>query len=59
MLWLLVVVPVLVGLYVLAQRRSQRYALRRDSLKLPKDASGEGLGSAAIFLRRFFWPLLP
>ena len=55
MLWLLVFVPVLVGLYVLAPRRSQRHALRRDSSKLLKDAPGEGSGirrhiSAALFL---------
>jgi Ca-activated chloride channel family protein len=55
MLWLLVLVPVLVGLYVLAQRRRQRYALRYASLSLVKDALGKGPGirrhiPAAIFL---------
>jgi Ca-activated chloride channel homolog len=44
MLWLLVLVPVLVGLYVLAQRRRQRYALRYASLSLVKDALGKGPG---------------
>ena len=56
MLWLLV--PVLAGLYVLAQRHSQRHALRPDSSKLLKGAPGEGSGirrhvSAAIFLAVF------
>jgi Ca-activated chloride channel family protein len=55
MLWLLVLVPVLVGLYVLAQRRRQRYALRYASLSLVKDALGKGPGirrhiPAVIFL---------
>jgi Ca-activated chloride channel homolog len=55
MLWLLVLVPVLVGLYVLAQRRRQRYALRYASLSLVKDALGKGPGirrhiPAALFL---------
>jgi Ca-activated chloride channel homolog len=55
MLWLLVLVPVLVGLYVLAQRRRHRYALRPDSSKLFKDAVGEVSGirrhiCAALFL---------
>lgn len=44
LLWLFVLVPVLVGLYILAQRRRQRYALRYASLSLVKDAMGKGPG---------------
>ncbi|MFN2520339.1 MAG: VWA domain-containing protein [Candidatus Limnocylindria bacterium] len=43
-LWLLLVVPVLALLYVLAQRRRQRYALRYASLSLVKEALGRGPG---------------
>jgi Ca-activated chloride channel homolog len=55
MLWLLALVPVLVGAYVLAQRRRQRYALRYASLSLVQDALGKGPGirrhiPAALFL---------
>ncbi len=55
MLWLLALVPVLAGLYVLAQRRRQKYALRYASLTLVKDALGKGPGirrhiPAALFL---------
>jgi len=55
LLWLLALVPVLVGLYVLAQRRRQKYALRYASLSLVKDALGKGPGirrhiPAALFL---------
>src|SRR5512136_113421 len=44
MLWLLLLVPVLVVAYILAQRRRQRYALRYASLSLVKDALGRGPG---------------
>ena len=37
-LWLLLLVPVLVGAYLLAQRRRTRYALRYSSLAIVKDA---------------------
>jgi Ca-activated chloride channel family protein len=55
MLWLLGLIPVLVGLYVLAQRRRQKFALRYASLSLVKDALGKGPGirrhiPAALFL---------
>ena len=36
-LWLTLVVPILVGLYIWAQRRRQKYALRYASLSLVKD----------------------
>lgn len=54
-LWALFVVPLLVGLYVLAQRRRRRYALRYASLTLVRDAVGTGPGlrrhiPAALFL---------
>ncbi|MBM3129692.1 MAG: VWA domain-containing protein [Chloroflexi bacterium] len=38
MLWLLLLVPVLIGAYLFAQRRRARYALRFSSLALVKDA---------------------
>ncbi|MBM4458733.1 MAG: VWA domain-containing protein [Chloroflexi bacterium] len=55
MLWLLLLIPVLVLLYVLAQRRRSRYALRYASLSLVKEALGRGPGwrrhaPPAIFL---------
>ena len=55
MLWLLALVPVLVGLYVMAQRRRQKYALRYASLSLVKEALGRGPGirrhiPAALFI---------
>lgn len=40
----LVLVPVLIALYVLAQRRRRRYALRYASLTLVRDALGKGPG---------------
>ena len=43
-LFALVLVPVLIGLYVLAQRRRRRYALRYASLTLVRDALGSGPG---------------
>ena len=55
MLWFLLLLPVLVLLYVLAQRRRQRYALRYASLSLVREAMGRGPGwrrhvPPAIFL---------
>jgi Ca-activated chloride channel family protein len=55
MLWLLGLVPILVGAYILAQRRRQKYTLRYASLSLVKDALGKGPGirrhlPAALFL---------
>ena len=44
MLWLLLLIPALVVLYILAQRRRQRYALRYASLSLVKEALGRGPG---------------
>jgi Ca-activated chloride channel family protein len=54
-LWLLLIVPALIALYVLAQRRRQRYALRYASLALVREAVGRGPGirrhiPAALFL---------
>jgi len=53
MLWLLLIVPALVGAYVLAQRRRQRYALRYASLSLVREAVGRGPG-----IRRHIPPAL-
>ncbi|MCL4487514.1 MAG: VWA domain-containing protein [Chloroflexi bacterium] len=55
MLWLLLLIPLLVIIYILAQRRRQRYALRYASLSLVKQALGRGPGirrhiPAAVFL---------
>ena len=44
LLWFLILVPVLVLLYLWAQRRRQRYALRYASLSLVKEAVGRGPG---------------
>jgi Ca-activated chloride channel family protein len=44
MLWLLLLVPVLVLVYILLQRRRQKYAVRYASLSLVKDALGRGPG---------------
>ncbi len=44
MLWLLLLIPVLVAAYIIAQRRRQKYALRFASLSLVKDALGRGPG---------------
>ena len=52
-LWLLLLVPVLVALYALAQRRRRRYALRYASLTLVRDAVGRGPG-----IRRHIPPAL-
>ena len=44
MLWLLFLVPILVGVYILIQRRRQKYALRYASLSMVKEALGRGPG---------------
>jgi Ca-activated chloride channel family protein len=44
MLWALLAIPVLIALYILAQRRRRRYALRFASLSLVKEALGRGPG---------------
>lgn len=44
MLWALLLVPALALIYVLAQRRRQRYAVRYASLSLIKEAVGRGPG---------------
>jgi Ca-activated chloride channel homolog len=44
LLWLLLIVPVLVLLYLWAQRRRRRYAARYASLIIVKDALGKGPG---------------
>jgi Ca-activated chloride channel homolog len=53
MLWLLLLLPVLLVLYILAQLRRQKYALRYASLTLVKDALGRGPG-----FRRHIPPIL-
>jgi Ca-activated chloride channel family protein len=53
MLWLLLIVPALVIVYILMQRRRQKYAVRYASLSLVKDALGRGPG-----LRRHIPPIL-
>ncbi len=53
MLWLLVLVPTMVGVYLLLQRRRRKYALRYSSLSLVRDALGKGPG-----FRRHIPPLL-
>lgn len=53
MLWLLLLIPVLIAAYLIAQRRRQKYALRYASLSLVKDALGRGPG-----FRRHIPPLL-
>ena len=52
-LWLLLLVPALAALYVLAQRRRRRYALRYASLTLVREAVGRGPG-----IRRHIPPAL-
>jgi Ca-activated chloride channel homolog len=52
-LFFLVAVPVLLGLYVWAQRRRRKYALRYASLSLVKEALGRGPG-----IRRHIPPAL-
>lgn len=44
-LWSLLSIPVLVGLYLLEQRRRRRYALRYASLTLVREALGKGPGA--------------
>jgi Ca-activated chloride channel homolog len=44
LLWLLLLAPVLVIVYLLAQRRRQKYAVRYASLLVVKDALGRGPG---------------
>jgi Ca-activated chloride channel family protein len=53
MLWLLLLVPALVLVYILLQRRRQKYAVRYASLSLVKDALGKGPG-----FRRHIPPIL-
>jgi Ca-activated chloride channel family protein len=52
-LWLLLLIPVLIVAYILAQRRRQKYALRYASLSLVRDALGRGPG-----IRRHIPPIL-
>jgi Ca-activated chloride channel homolog len=44
MLWLLLAIPALIAIYIIAQRRRQKYALRYASLSLVKEAMGRGPG---------------
>jgi Ca-activated chloride channel homolog len=44
MLWLLLLVPVLILVYILIQRRKKKYALRYSSLSLIREALGRGPG---------------
>lgn len=53
MLWSLIAIPILVVMYILAQRRRQRYALRYASLSLVREAVGRGPG-----IRRHIPPAL-
>jgi Ca-activated chloride channel family protein len=53
MLYLLLVIPILLLAYILAQRRRQKYALRYASLSLVKEAMGRGPG-----IRRHIPPML-
>jgi Ca-activated chloride channel family protein len=53
MLWLLFLVPVLIGVYILMQKRRQKYALRYASLSLVKEALGRSPG-----IRRHIPPIL-
>jgi Ca-activated chloride channel family protein len=52
-LWSLALVPALVALYVLAQRRRRKYALRYASLSMVREALGKGPG-----IRRHIPPAL-
>jgi len=59
-LWLVLIVPILIALYVWAQRRRQKYALRYASLSLVKEALGRGPGirrhiPPALFLAALFF----
>jgi Ca-activated chloride channel homolog len=42
LLWLLTLIPVLIVVYILLQKRRQKYALRYASLSLVKEALGKG-----------------
>ena len=53
LLWLLFLVPLLIGIYIIMQRRRQKYALRYASLSLVKEAIGRGPG-----FRRHIPPIL-
>jgi Ca-activated chloride channel family protein len=53
LLWLLILIPGLVALYVYAQRRRRKYALRYASLAMVKEALGAGPG-----IRRHIPPAL-
>ncbi len=53
MLWLLLLVPVLIAVYIIAQRRRQKYAVRYASLSLVKEALGRGPG-----IRRHIPPII-
>lgn len=53
LLWTLLAVPALIALYVWAQRRRRKYALRYASLSMVKEALGSGPG-----LRRHIPPAL-
>ena len=53
MLWLLLLVPVLIMVYLLIQRRRQKYALRYSSLSLIRESLGRGPG-----FRRHIPPML-
>ncbi len=52
-LWLLLLVPALVAVYILIQRRRQKYALRYSSLSIVKEALTQGPG-----FKRHIPPLL-
>jgi Ca-activated chloride channel family protein len=52
-LWLLLLVPILIVLYIIAQHRRQKYAVRYASLSLVKEALGRGPG-----IRRHIPPIL-
>jgi Ca-activated chloride channel homolog len=59
-LWLVLIVPILIALYIWAQRRRQKYALRYASLSLVKEALGRGPGirrhiPPALFLSALFF----
>jgi Ca-activated chloride channel family protein len=59
-LWFILIVPILIALYIWAQRRRQKYALRYASLSLVKEAMGRGPGirrhiPPALFLASMFF----
>jgi Ca-activated chloride channel homolog len=53
MLWLMAILPILVVIYVLLQRRRKKYALRFASISILKEAMGKGPG-----VRRHIPPVL-